>query len=825
MGNYNPHAPYILGNEWVPIRQDDWQPDDISEFGYAFSISHAVTPVTGAFYVNEVPQTRTNQAIDLVSVYPSGQETLTGPVKVIHIPVSTVSSTGTSISNVAVANLLNPSDGLSVRFDTPSDGFTWLGLSFNVPAYAQQLYGKRILNVSFRYALAGGVDAAESIDVEYGFAKGAFGVQRNRFSLFEPLVVSSGGAPLAIGKIDLTSINPFWDPSRDPYQVHDVYPWRFQELSRFVFTEPPFSRMTIMMFNGLTGTSNAFLYFADLEVTYCEETRVLYGGTKTRSLQDSSGTSTENNYEVGPNLVRLRNSSALAFNTTSLAPGEYVTTLTHAQLPIDQFRGIPTLAGIRELYQLPHQRGLQINQTLTPEAEFTSQATDFLPEITLHTSSAVVTGVHPYGNQYDVPVYGSITAIQEIEDGPVGASQMYPQVRFYARRFGATTVPLTLTDVATGTFTTSISVADFDALPEIVDGWKEVTLQFANPPSFSTAAGDVDWRWSATGESAGNQWQVLAAGSRAFAAHSIGPASYYAPQGNTVTLTWQSPAISGTAEDTLADATLIFAMNPPTVTGFAVGTCEQELTVLDPACPVRSCLPTSVYGNELTWLPVSAAAIVSGGGYQLQRYDDVDGAWNTIYTTPDGTEFCDFEARVGVQTYYRVRTFNLLDFYGPWVTGSGTIASPGGDTTGDGNSVLFFTSNHAPESALAYVMSWEGKPIETFNFPEADEVQLKRMFGKDYFTAFHPLERGGEQFTRIILVNNAAVTLPSLANFHNLRDLAWADLDYVCVRDELGNRWFANIRVPDGSVQMNRTIYLAQIQVTEVTNVPSPVVE
>ena len=67
------------------------------------------------------------------------------------------------------------------------------------------------------------------------------------------------------------------------------------------------------------------------------------------------------------------------------------------------------------------------------------------------------------------------------------------------------------------------------------------------------------------------------------------------------------------------------------------------------------------------------------------------------------------------------------------------------------------------------------------------------------------------------------MTPPSLANFKRLRDLGWASLPYVCVRDELGNRWYANVRVPDGTVRMNRTVYVAQIQVAEVTSTPFPV--
>src|SRR5262245_22364339 len=131
MGNYNPHAPYIIGNEWVPIRQANFAPDKITERGYTFRISHSVTPITGAYYIAEVPQTRVNKVSDLVAVYRAGEETLTGPIRQVAIPASAIWVTGTAIvSSSGVAALQNPSDDLSIRFNGPSDGNTFLGISF-----------------------------------------------------------------------------------------------------------------------------------------------------------------------------------------------------------------------------------------------------------------------------------------------------------------------------------------------------------------------------------------------------------------------------------------------------------------------------------------------------------------------------------------------------------------------------------------------------------------------------------------------------------------------------------------------------------------------
>ena len=1025
MGNYNPHAPYIIGEEWVPIRQANYLPDDgVTERGYSFHIDHGATIVSGAYYVAVPPPSPSSSTVEFMSVYPAGTEDLTGPIKSLVIPASAANVTGSGITTSGVSDLLNPSDGNFVVFEGGPTSTGSLGISFDVTSYSQQLFGKRILDVRLRYTASGTVD---------GLA--AFTVWLRRLLTANSLGYQTGleGATASdpqnqVNTISFSDINPFWTSAGavDGSLQQIVYPWRYQELANFSTTAAAADRMIVYVVPGLfnlTTSDDVLMGYAALEVIYCEEQRILYGGDR---MNFSTG---GNFYPATPagKFVMLKTPAFAA--PTAIAAGEYTVVENHRKIFPDTTTVAPTLFALRELYQLPHQRGLQINRSLVLDETFTVDELNTLTHLTLHTASAIVTGVHAYGTQDDVPVYGTITAIQEIEDDPVGTAKSFPQVRFYARRFGDTQVPLTLVDVATGLSTVSISVAEFDALTEIVDGWREVNLRFATAPSFSTAAGDVDWRWQATGEIAGNQWQVLGAGGPAMAgAHANGVPSYYSPQGNTVTLTWQSPVISGAAEDTTSDAVLIFSTDTPTVSGFVLETLSQEITGITSNCIVPPrCIPTGIDYHQLTWtlpagiacdafertqvasigvadtgqtwalnstaaqfnvtngfatiqpdtnsadrfaivttnsadnsvlvdmkasaLPASGSlmmgamiryvdannyyfargiyttagafsavfgkrvagvlssiatvtlpfvfvpnisytlraqvvgstmamriwpshqdepgfwnltavdtSITTGTGiglyarndsavatqvfsfdnfsavpfqlldgrYEIQRMDDLDEDWQTILDTTDlcTTHYNDFEARVGVLTEYRIRLCNVLDFCGPtWATTSGTITAPGITVSGDGNSVLIFTSNENPDVNLAYIMQFEGQAIETFAFPEVGEIQLQRMYGKDFFTAFHPLERGGEQFTRNILVNAAAIPAPSLANFRSLRDLGWASVNYVCVRDELGNRWFANIRVPDGNVRLDRTVYMAQIQVSEVTSTPTPISE
>jgi hypothetical protein len=1036
MANYNPHAPYILGQEWVPIRQADYTPDDnVTERGYTFQIEAAVVPVTGAYYIASVPANQLSQVCDFMAVYPAGHETLTGPVKKLYIPASAVAVTNPPPSidiTEGVAALHSPTDGKTIMFDVPG-GSDELQINFDTASYSQQLLGKRIIDVSIRYVMVGDPVNGANLSMFVQQQDASF----NTVTYAPSLVVAAGFITTNPVKqqyqfVTLTDLNPFWDVANvAANNQRTILPWRYQELNLFRSGAPVNSRLIVGIDSEVADTA-VFLTFLDMQVTYCEETRTRYGGRRTENL--SFTTLIDDDYSLGQNVVRLYDTSFV--NTSTLAAGPYTVTLKHVNLsPYTTLSGEPVIRAVRPYYDLPPLDPLRINTTRVEGDTFTLDDEDRITQLTLHTTSSIVTGCHPYGISAGAPVYGTITATQEIEDDAVGGTRTYQQVRFYARRYGNTTVSLTLADVATGLNTVTITPAELDALPEIVDGWREVTLRFATPPSFTTAAGDVDWRWTAAGELAGNQWQVLLADgpgtsvtapASLAAALATGKASYYAPQGDTVTLTWQSPPISGTAEDAVSDAVLIFSQDPPTVTGFGLEIAEQELTVAvrcdtPPACVATglsyvsanwtldaecdtfnrdavtdgfgvatSGQPWTVSGGlpanyatdgeqgiitiptgdttvraatlpeviadfnlsvtvsvdktatgatsvidvllraqdlnnfyrislgftttgtidaslvrvvagvgtslqfvpgALTYLPdqefhvyaegrgsilrvkiwtgdvnsppaswlltsLSDSTYLSGiygvrarlvGGsttvnpafrfddfqaanpaianIELQRFDERDGQWRTIMlsTTPCPNGFADYEARVGVLSQYRIRTLNVLDFAGPWVTGSATIPTPGVSGAGDGNSVLIFTSNAGPDSSLAYIMQWEGRPVETFSFPEANFVDLQRIFGRDYFTAFYPLERGGDQFTRTLLVNAAAVTPTRLANFNDLRDLAWAQLDYVCVRDELGNRWLANVRVPDGTIRRDRTLYLATIQIAQLTDTPSPI--
>jgi hypothetical protein len=97
------------------------------------------------------------------------------------------------------------------------------------------------------------------------------------------------------------------------------------------------------------------------------------------------------------------------------------------------------------------------------------------------------------------------------------------------------------------------------------------------------------------------------------------------------------------------------------------------------------------------------------------------------------------------------------------------------------------------------------------------------MYGRDFVTVFRPTERGGTNFGRNLLVQAAAISPETLEDFTSLRNMAWTNVPYICLRDEDGNRWFANVSVPSGTVLRDRRLYMAPVTIVEVTQTAAPV--
>lgn len=1092
MGVYNPYAPHILGQEWVPMRDEEIllsAAQDTREVGHTFVIPSSKVIQDARFYITDFPSGFDSEQIFFASVYAKGTEHLTGPIRSVIIPVNAGSISGAPASFAGGATtvagaLASPLDLGGVSFTTNATLGTTGRMSafFAVDQYAPQLNGKRIVGVNLLMNICGQYStmALTTASAQMLFANDSF--TRYRFlgiadstgnSMPGPDVAADDQVGNAIRSSStvvapLGEVNPFWSTS-SPNSTPDRMPWTYTGLQAYQVSSVTVPRIMFELQLGpATGAApNAGLYinYLAMQVLFCEETRLMVGG---RSF-GGDNTSVFSQDIIAPStaILPMRSLSSLAANPV-LAAGEYTLTVTQAETgnvfyyqPPTKPSSLPApaLQSVRELFMIPTHEGVQVNVTHKIGEVFGRETTHVLPQLSLHTSGGPLTEVHVYGRQAVAQVYGTITATQEILDSAALSAQTWPQVRFLARRFGRTTVPLTLDSPSIAGSSVSISPNDFDALTEIIDGWREVTLTFTTPPTMGAGTAP-QWRWSATGETAGNRWEVLGAYAPAPSGipgnllnlvptpNQLSIATYgEAVSGAQINLGWvpqYAPAVTATTDDQTADAFIIFAQDMPAVTGLSVSVASQAVTGIGLNCGLDPCcIPTSISYNWLTWsaaqlplnvlsddfertlsdswgtapiaptawtnsggaatdydinghqgthlmtsvnvsrkstagswldgegllnmtIPVvatgaaifmgmmfrfqdssnyyqadllfntdntvsirltarstaggtvtlvetvvgryvagdtwnlrakietmtagnlgsmiyasgwpdgdteptfwqtnafSAAINVAGAagirsllgtgntntlnvtlpynsftmsslamaGYELQRMDTIDTTWQTIMLsdTMAITGFADYEARVGIASSYRIRQLDVYDFAGTWSsTVTSTIQAPGasGGCISDGH-LLLFTSNERQDGSanLAYSSAWEGgqRVEEGFVFPEAGFNQTQAMYNRDNFVVFRPLERGGEAFTRTVLVQAAAISAPTLADFTDLRDMAWDTVNYICVRDEDGNRWFASVSVPNGRVQLNRSLYFAQVDVLKVTDTPTPVV-
>lgn len=829
MGNYNPHLPEILGMEFAPFHADDRRVLDIgTEIGYSFTVTGAPNNELGTVnLISQPPAQSMNGSTLFYSIYPQGREDDTGTIHVIRLSPLSVFASGASVvgGGTSIQAIELAGDTRYLQFDATTDQ-----IRIRMDTIPTELQGKRILGIDFVYQAFGtpGFSLYPTIEAP---------------NVVYPYGTFSGPANLAEAQestLSFGEVNPWWAilGGVGPNTNSDRYPFRYDELT--ALTSSPGGLFIGVKVDTLPLSGNGNLGFMALDVYYCEESRVRYGGKAIG--QDSTGNLTLDSPD-GNNTVTLRTASFAASGTT--AAGVYTVTVTQADGgDLYNASGL-TAPQVTQLYEIPSHPGVMVRKfrrpsgglpAINPSAEPTDDIVacsllDYAASNSLQFGEASVTYVDVIAPEvYVDPTGTSVTAVQEIHNEADPANTSYEWVRFYARRANPT-APGDLTVTVAGSGSATITPEEFAALDEItVDvngvgmGWREVTLAIA--AVFSSDASFRDVTFEMTGVSTGtifDSWQIL--GTRITfppdypTGNGYGKSSYDGLQQGT--LTWKAP--NGIQTQAGSTAVVMFSQAAPEVTGLAVTSQTLALEGIAEHCDmVPGCIPTGV--NYLHLSCVSTG--VTGSYIEVERRDDFTD-WALVASVPvTGTTvefaFNDFEARVGQESEYRVRRCNVLDFCGPWVTGAGTLTSPGITGAEDGNSVLIFTSNAVTGSSLAYIMQFESDPVEEFGFPEAGFTQMRTQYQKNFFTAFRPTERGGETFTRDVLVHAAAIPPVSMANFASLRDLAWDTLPYVCVRDELGNRWFANVQVPSGRVRRDRSVYIAQIVITEVTDTPAP---
>lgn len=142
MGNYNPRSAVILGEEWVPIRDENvvFSPAVNSvEWGHTFDLATSRQARDARFYVNELPPPAVAYQTALFGIYPYGLEDQSGPIREVIIPCSSggVTGTGLTISGGTTVQevLALPGDGKFILADASGGAIvTQLVMFFNTPA-------------------------------------------------------------------------------------------------------------------------------------------------------------------------------------------------------------------------------------------------------------------------------------------------------------------------------------------------------------------------------------------------------------------------------------------------------------------------------------------------------------------------------------------------------------------------------------------------------------------------------------------------------------------------------------------------------------------
>lgn len=856
MGNYDPGHPYVIGNAWAPLVADAAVLDTSSETGYTFQFAGGAndTPFWARVLTTTPPAGQPDRVELLCNVWTSPDAVnATGPLRQLTIPVISGSlQTGATLQGGAAsveAAVANPSDAGYVQL-AGAASFCRFWFDTTDPRYVAALdsASRRILDVSILYSVSGPFDDVTSLPAM------TIGLERPSSAahwIMDEAVTgpTAQTANTTIRRSRFGELNPFWIATSDPAGITARMPWVYEQtdgsgLANMSASGGTNVNVRVSTGAGATGLNFQVHYLAML-VTYGEESRLMAGG-----LSISGGAallSTEGLYAYSIPLLALPGlrSNVSASGNPMSAGSRYAVTLGQSysgQQSVESRVTVPvnTLDSV-EVFA-PHE-GVLLRKTLRVNAVPTVETTAILPSITLYDADpfdvndidtvTVIESSHAYASQLAGAVSASWFQPVQLVLDDVAAT--FTRARFYARRSPETNDPLVLEQVDGSNVPLGpqgqITVADFDALPEIVDGWKEVTVDLDPAATFAGGGGTdtTRWMWSSI-TATDSPWQILGADARPDSTGSGLPES---------TTTYGSEAavaeIDGYIDDS-GDYTLMLAQDMDAVDDLAVVAAVQPLTVVDEHChlPVEA-IPTGIVYHALTWTAVNSDVVAQWGAYEVQRQDDtMDAAtWETIglITNPATASMDDYEARVGVESRYRIRMLDNADFPGPWSTDVAiTLTAPGITGEGVDVSVLVFTTNHDPGANLAYVMTWDGRSaLEEFDFPEGTGTDLQQMYQRDYQVAFRPTERGGTQFTRTLLVNASGVPTSTMdKTFTGLRDLAWDTVPYVCVRDELANRWLSTIMLPGASV---RRVYgeghlaLAQLGIYEVTATPAPVDE
>lgn len=646
MGNYNPSQPEILGEEWVGIREEDLVFNQVVnnvEIGTTFTLPPGYSTATnysGRFYINQLPDSLVRNQVWTMAIYNRGEEAESGPIQRVVIPVASGTITGSS-SAIVLRNAVNlqtalndPSDRRYLEMSMGNSLAFGFDLYFNMNIYAQQLVGKRILGVNFLYSgelLSPGDEAGQIEQLTFTLRDQTVSTDAIQY----PSIMTGTNPPGAvtpfrnkeITRIALGDTNMFFQVLTG-VNITEAIPWTFNQFGLQRFDPANFQPVAFHFASIGTGGDGPSwtLDWVGLEILYCEEKRIAVGSAV---YQYGAAATTRNYLRTGYQDVNLYSPAGGIPQSLNQVARDYTITLAQGSLgdsplffSLQPIGAQPEINALRQLYPVEPQVGKQINIPAPPTEDIvgdvlTVEPTSILPQLSLHDSTFAITypWTHSYGRQSVAQVYGAKYASQRIDDSQT-PSTSYSKVRYYARRFGNTVIPLTLTGPTTSAV---LNPSDFDALDPIIDGWKEITLQL-DPPAVMGGTGNPTWIWTATQESAGNRWEVLGAVALSQASDADFPLASttnlaittygYPLSGAQIYETWMPqgyPPVSGSTVDTTADAALFFSWTPPAITGVGVQVVNQPMSGIGTNCGVApEFIPTELAYNRITWAPNTA---------------------------------------------------------------------------------------------------------------------------------------------------------------------------------------------------------------------------
>lgn len=455
------------------------------------------------------------------------------------------------------------------------------------------------------------------------------------------------------------------------------------------------------------------------------------------------------------------------------------------------------------------------------------------------TGAAVTSDAQPYTLQRGARVWGSQTASQTITVTGAATAVTYGQAYVVAGWNPANGRPegplrCEVVRAADGVRVFSpieVSAGDVDRLPTSAlysdtddQNTRYKTIQFRFPESQLLVAGTYRILVQSSGTTEDQAWRV-----GALIANEVdSPDQTWSVAGiaggsNAATGTWVSSssnvALTSVPSNISSDLMASLTAVPAAVTGVAasIGTLTaHHAEICSKTAECNGCADQTVPFIALTWSP-SATGNPDVSGYDVDRMDPLSPDWERVAFVAGRlvTQWEDHEARIGVATSYRIRAVLTSGVTGDW---SATISA----LQPIGQVALSFTSNFATGMGVAYPEVWDTQETTRgFAFNEFQDVSLQTIYARNRPIASHPIERQGVSFSRTVLVSaGCSVSLPTLDQFSPMRDLAWAPIPYVCVRDGEGNRWFASLVVPDGSGVRPGERWLAEIGVTEIASDP-----